>query len=110
MLSPYFLPTHRAYPCHIPGPHTPSVTASNLWQMELTRLGSRSITLSNDDEPTIATNTRCEPPQPGTHEPEEPSPVGESVHAEQVAAPLTVPKITSVHIKPGRGIDMPSAA
>ena len=50
------------------------------------------------------------PPQPGTHEPEEPSPVGESVHAEQVAAPLTVPKITSVHIKPGRCIVMPSAA
>ena len=74
--------------------------------MELTRLGSRSITLSNGDEPTIATNTRCEPPQPGTHEPEEASPVGESVHAEQG----TAPKITSVHIKPGRCIVMPSAA
>ena len=80
--------------------------------MELTRLGSRSITLSNDDEPTIATNTRCAPPQPDTHdhEPEKPGPVGESVHAELVAAPLPDLKITSVHIKPGRGIDMPAAA
>ena len=88
LLSPY----PSRLPCHIPGPNTPSVAASNLWQLELTRLGSRSITLSNDDEPTIATNTRCEPPQPCTHEPEEPSPVGESVHAEQVAPPLTVPR------------------
>ena len=35
-----------------------------LWQMELTQLGSKSITLSNDDEPTIATNTRSASPPP----------------------------------------------
>ena len=32
--------------------------------MELTQLGSKSITLSNDDEPTIATNTRSASPAP----------------------------------------------
>ena len=59
--------------------------------MELTQLGSRSITLSNDDEPTIATNTRSTlPPQPYAHEPEEPSPMGELLPApELAAAPLT---------------------
>ena len=47
---------------HAPKPHTRS--ASNLWQNELTLLGSRSITQSNDDEPTIATNTRSASPPP----------------------------------------------
>ena len=58
--------------------------------MELTAL-TQSITLSNDDEPTIATNTRSTlPPQPYAHEPEEPSPMGELVAApELAAAPLT---------------------
>ena len=60
---------------HFRSPHTPLWTvhcgcASNLWQMELTRLGSRSVTLNNDDEP------------------EKPGPAGESVHAELLAAPL----------------------
>ena len=73
------------------------MAASNLWQIELTRLGSRSITLNNDDEP------------------EKPGPAGESVHAELLAAPLPELKMPSLHIchltpSPGRGIDMPAAA
>ena len=78
--------------------------------MELTQLGSKSITLANDDEPTVATNTRSAPQlSPHTHEPKEPRPVGESVPAELAAAPLTELVITSV-AKPDRGLDMPAAA
>ena len=71
--------------------------------MELTQLGSKSITLSNDDE---LMNTRsAPPPPPSAHEPEEPSPVGESVpRAELAAAPLTEVVIRSV-AKPDRGLD-----
>ena len=32
------------------------------------------------------------------------------MHAELLAAPLPELKMPSVHIKPGRGIDMPAAA
>ena len=75
--------------------------------MELTQLGSKSITLSNDDE---LMNTRsAPPPPPSAHEPEEPSPVGESVPAELAAAPLMEVVIRSV-TKPDRGLDMPAAA
>ena len=82
VLSPY---PSRLPMSHFRSPHTPLWTvhcgcASNLWQMELTRLGSRSVTLNNDDEP------------------EKPGPAGESVHAELLAAPLPELKMPSVHI------------
>ena len=71
--------------------------------MELTQLGSKSITLSNNDEP-VNTRSAPPPPPPSAHEPEEPSPVGESVPAELAAAPLTEVVIRSV-AKPDRGLD-----
>ena len=47
---------------HTPPAPTSPRSASNIarW-MELTQLGSKSIMLVNDDEPTIATNTRSAP-------------------------------------------------
>ena len=47
---------------HAPKPHTRST--SGLWQTEIIQLGSKSITLSSDEEPTIATNTRSASPPP----------------------------------------------
>eukprot|EP00964_Phaeocystis_antarctica_P005658 scaffold3083_cov65-Phaeocystis_antarctica.AAC.1 len=78
--------------------------------MELTQLGSKSITLINDDEPTIATNTRsAPPPQPNRARVRvDPSSIGESVPAELAAAPPTEHVLTSV-AKPDRGFDMPAA-
>lgn len=74
--------------------------------MELTQLRSKSIKLSGDDEPTIGTNTRSAPYE---HEPEEPSPMGESVSVELDEPPPTTLKVTRV-AKPDRGLDTPAVA